>query len=329
MFTQGQAIEFIQKVFGTTKLTNNGLNANVICPICDENKEVATKRKLAIRTDNFITHCWVCGYKSRSIYSLIKRYHPDFLAEYDSVFGIRDNKGGRCIVVYDESDLLPKEEALKLPQGFTLLATSFHDEDTEWFLRYAKTYLLDRGLTYQDFWFFKFGITTDDPAYKGRVIIPSFDAEGNLNYFTSRAISRRLKPKYFNPKLDRETIIFNEIHIDWSSELTLVEGPFDLVKCNENATCVLGSELTLKYKLFQRIIENNTPVLLAFDDDAVRKTLRTAKLLTEYGITVRLYSLPDNTHDVGEMTKEEFISLIPNAKLFSMEDSLRHRIASI
>lgn len=329
MFTQGQAIEFIQKVFGDTKLTNGGLNANVVCPICSTHKENNTKQKLAIRTDNFVTHCWVCGFKSRSIYSLVRKYRPDFLAEYETVFASADQFKSRCIVIYDESELLPKEESLKLPAGFQLLATCFHDDDSEWFARDAKNYLLGRGLSYRDFWFFKFGITTEDPEYKGRVIVPSFDSEGNLNYFTSRSISKKIKPKYFNPKFDRETIIFNEIHIDWSSELTLVEGPFDLVKCNENATCVLGSELTKSYKLFQKIIEHSTPILLAFDDDAFRKTLRTAKLLTEYGVNVRLYGLPTNRHDVGEMSRDEFISLIPNAKLFTMEDSIRYKIASI
>lgn len=329
MYTQGQVIEFIQKVFGDVKLTNNGLNANVVCPFCAQNKENYTKQKLAIRTDNFVTHCWVCGYKSRTIYSLVKKHFPQHLTEFESVFGASDTYRGRCIVIYDEDPTTEQDNSVKLPVGFELLAPHFHDPDSEWFVRDAKNYLLDRGLTYRDFWYFKFGITTDDPAYKSRVIIPSFDGEGNLNYFTSRAINKKIKPKYFNPKFDRETIIFNELNIDWSSELTLVEGPFDLVKCNENATCVLGSELTERYKLFQKIIENATPVLLAFDDDAQKKMLKTAKLLTAYGVDVRLYSLPPNRHDVGEMTKDEFISLIPNAKLFTMEDSIRYRISAI
>ena len=31
---------------------------------------------------------------------------------------------------------------------------------------------------------------------------------------------------------------------DWKKELTLVEGPFDLFKCDTNATCLLGSHFT-------------------------------------------------------------------------------------
>lgn len=55
MHTQGQVIDFLERCFGSAKLTNAGLNANVCCPICGD----ADKKKLAIRTDNFLTKCWV------------------------------------------------------------------------------------------------------------------------------------------------------------------------------------------------------------------------------------------------------------------------------
>lgn len=336
MHTQGQAIEFIRKVFGDPYLTNAGLNANVVCPVCIEKNGDTNKKKLAIRTDNWLSHCWVCGYKSRDIYQLVKRYKAIHLPEYQSGFGgspslTAINKG--CVIVYDESIFdkpVGNEKILSLPVGFQLLAEHFYDEDCEWFIRNARNYLVNRGLTYRDFWYFKFGVTDEDVAHKSRVIFPSFDAEGNLNYHTSRSLdSKRIKPKYLNPGINRTQLIFNELNIDWTKELTLVEGPFDLVKCNYNATCVLGSELGKDHLLFQKIVSNSTPVLLAFDDDAMHKTLRVARRLTSYGITVRLYQLPEERHDVGEMNRDEFISLIPNAKLFTMEESIRFEIASI
>ena len=55
MHTQGQAITFLERCFGPAKLTNAGLNANVCCPICGD----TDKKKLAIRTDNWLTKCWV------------------------------------------------------------------------------------------------------------------------------------------------------------------------------------------------------------------------------------------------------------------------------
>ena len=43
--------------------------------------------------------------------------------------------------------------------------------------------------------------------------MPSFDEEGNLNYFTARAINPKIKPKYVNPPVKREEIIFNEMSV--------------------------------------------------------------------------------------------------------------------
>ena len=57
MHTQGNVIDFIERCFGPAKLTNAGLNANVCCPICGD----TDKKKLAIRTDCWLTKCWKCG----------------------------------------------------------------------------------------------------------------------------------------------------------------------------------------------------------------------------------------------------------------------------
>jgi hypothetical protein len=61
MHTQGQAIDFIEKCFGKSVLSNGGMNASVVCPKCAEKQDNLQKRKLVIRTDDFLTHCWVVG----------------------------------------------------------------------------------------------------------------------------------------------------------------------------------------------------------------------------------------------------------------------------
>ena len=68
-------------------------------------------------------------------------------------------------------------------------------------------------------------------------------------------------------------IIFNELNIDWSKELTIVEGPLDLIKTNDNATCLLGSSLTEDMLLFQKIVANKTNIKLALDSDIFSKSL--------------------------------------------------------
>ncbi|MBK23592.1 MAG: hypothetical protein CME70_06255 [Halobacteriovorax sp.] len=151
--------------------------------------------------------------------------------------------------------------------------------------------------------------------------MPSFNADGDLNYFVARTIDDDSKMKYLNAKVPKKDVIFNEINIDWSSELTLVEGPFDLTKCNDNATCLLGSHFSEDYKLFQQIIKNSTPVLMALDPDVKLKTQEYARKLSSYGIRIRMLDLGQFS-DVGEMSKLDFACALQKAKEWQPDDRL-------
>jgi hypothetical protein len=157
-----------------------------------------------------------------------------------------------------------------------------------------------------------------------------------LNYWTARTWINSdngsfAGRKYKNPDSNRKNIIFNENNIDWSKELTLVEGPFDLIKCDDNATAVLGSELDANWILFQKILSNKTPVMLAFDNEpkAQKKQFRLAMTLLEFDIPVKIFENPYKDKDIGDMTKNEFIDIKGRAKTFSEEYLLRRKIAAI
>lgn len=323
--TIGQLFSFFDQLFGGAKISGSGSNCNinVICPICHV-KTGSTKSKLAIKADNFWTKCWVCGYKRLSIYYLIRQYHPEQLRIFVENFcnGIIPNN-------FDDEEIFKENSRIELPSGFTFLAEQF-DNPKNIIAVETKKYLLSRGATIRDFWYFKYGVTLLDKDFKWKVIIPSFDSNGDLNYYTSRTIQKFFKGyKYRDAITSKENIIFNELNINWSKELTIVEGPFDLLKCNDNATCLLGSSLEKNYKLFQEIIKHETPVLLALDNDAKKKQFKIAKMLVEYDIPVRLYSVPKHFNDVGEMKKNEFQKGIESAKPFSLENELEYRLSLI
>ena len=115
----------------------------------------------------------------------------------------------------------------------------------------------------------------------------------------------------------------NDININWSKPLTLVEGPFDLTKCNENATCLLGSTLRADSALFQKIVEHKTPILLALDKDAKVKMHKIAKLLCQYDIDVWYLEFNDN-RDPGDLTKKEFEELMTYKKHWSTYYALKN-----
>lgn len=184
-----------------------------------------------------------------------------------------------------------------MPDGFELigelLVRGVRDPDHVACLKY----LADRGITENVAWAFRLGVASD-AASRRRVIVPSFDGDGKLNYFTARSAGDTW-PKYLNPEADRRSVVFNEIDIDWTRELTIVEGPFDLLSCyGMNATCALGSWLDERYALFKKIVLNKTPIVLAFDPDAVGKQNKVADLLLSYGIPVRGVSWSGQPTDV-------------------------------
>lgn len=321
MFSRGEATRFIEKVFGSSVASNGGANVSVKCPICASHKETGDKKKLVIKTDNFFLHCWVCQYRSKNLVGLLKRYHPSFLNEYLDTFADLDFLSSD----YDHGTNSPAgfETITELPPGFVFLAPyakKFYQKEYIESVPVFKalSYLRSRGITERDFWFYRLGIAPKNDTYKDRIIFPSYDKTGKPNFFTTRTWIKGVKPKYKNPKVAASSIIFNEINIDWKRPLVLVEGPFDLLKCNDNSTCLLGSQLTTEYKLFQKIVEHNTPIILALDNDARKKTLNIAKLLYGYDIDVKIYKVPDQYGDVGEMTRLDFVNGLPEAMPFDM-----------
>ena len=328
--TQSQKISFLEKVFGEGRFSNGGLNMSVQCPVCKKNKKTSyTKKKLVIRTDNFICHCWVCGFKARSPMLLIKNFFPNYYKEYVGNFA---NLNSSLVNEEDERETRGEEGegqtgSIFLPVGFRLLALETNKENMSWFEKSARRYLKNtRGTSDDDLWYWKFGISEEEEDLDKRVILPSFDSEGNVNYWTARTIDNRQKPKYLNPNIPRENVIFNEININWSKPLTLTEGPFDLFKCNKNATCLLGSELTEKYKLFQKIVENQTPIVLALDADAKRKSFDIVKKIMEYGNEIKYIDVPVKYGDVGAMTKSIFGNLLTNAVKITNDNFLSMKI---
>ena len=233
------SINLYESVFGKGHLSSNGINFDVRCPICAPSDP--SKKKLSIRTDTSANHCWVCGWKARTIIPLIKKYGVQkHLEIYSELFGTNYRTNN-----FVTGETLEKK--LDLPKDYKLLTLS-SDADPD--VKAAWKYVFSRGLLEKDAWYYKIGIS-NEARWKRRIIMPSFDALGNLNFFVARAIDNNRKPKYDSPDIDKNPIIFNEINLDWSKRLVLVEGAFDLTKCPENSTALLGSDLDEKHEVFK------------------------------------------------------------------------------
>ena len=312
MKSNTEKIAFVESCFGSTKVARDGANVAVKCPACGEKKG-----KFSINIENWACHCWICGVKSKNLFFILKKHCDKILAQrFVKNFGSPESKKR-----IESSEL---EDEISLPDGFIHLA-SYRGRDPD--VRAAIEYCKSRNITRRDMWYYGIG-TGAGFKFRRRVVVPSFDSSGNLNYFVSRSIDKDRVPKYLNASNKKTQIIFNEMNVDWSQEVSLVEGVFDLMKAGENATCLLGSKLSRNSVLFTNIVKNETPVLLALDKDMKSESHKIARSLSAFGCQVRMFH-NSTDKDVGEMSKQEFKSFSAMSRVWSPEDTLRFKITSL
>ena len=102
--------------------------------------------------------------------------------------------------------------------------------------------------------------------YRGRIIFPSYDIDGEINYYIGRSYDPYSKLKYKNPEVSKMEIIFNEGKINWDSNIYLVEGVFDHITI-PNSIPMLGK--VLNDILFNQLITKaEAKVIILLDADA-------------------------------------------------------------
>lgn len=230
------------------------------CPACAEDKGLSHgdgKHKLAVNYKKNKFQCWVCRFDNNmhgSVPNLIKRYgNKRILKEYE-------------IVRPSDNDIssIPKyiRPDIELPKGFKKIAKANYQD-----YKYgdAYRYLRNRGIDDKLIEEYNIGYTTIG-KYQNRIIIPSYDDLGDLNYFITRAWLKSNKPKYLNPDIPKQEFIFNEKTINWDGTIYLVEGVFDHIVV-PNSIPLLGK---IMYPKLKSALFNNakSDIVILLDDDA-------------------------------------------------------------
>lgn len=233
------------------------------CPNCSAMKGVEHDHKgnLEVNYELGVYKCWACGETDDTkgfLYKLFKEYATkETLLKFIKlglVFGDSEYYQNVRELVPKEKVVLPKEYIpLAGKQGLKTYSSPF-------------SYLYSRGITDDDIEKYKLGYAFEG-LYQYRIIIPSYDKDGELNYFITRAISPKVKRfKYLNAEEDKTNIIFNEHLIDWTKPVILVEGAFDHIPVG-NSIPLLGKKMY--DKLFKLIYENAQHyVIIILDPDA-------------------------------------------------------------
>ena len=146
----------------------------------------------------------------------------------------------------------------------------------------------------------------EEGRYAKMIIIPSYDNQGNLNYFTGRSFEKDPYVKYRNPEVSRD-IIPNEHLINFNLPLVICEGMFDAIAIKRNAIPLLGKNI--QSTLMKKIVTSTVKKLyIALDKDAQKQSLDFCKKFIDEGKEVYLVELKDK--DPSEMGFKQFTNLI-------------------
>jgi len=266
------------------------------------------KPKLQVNMASQKWHCWVSNQGGHSLYSLFKKINADsryFSELKDIVFTPtqKDEKESKVIV--------------SLPREYQSLSS----KSKSLFYKHAIKFLKQRGINETDIKKHKMGFC-DDGIYGNRVIIPSYDENGILNYFVGRSFMND-KMKYKNPNVSRDIVPF-EWFIAWSYPIVLCEGVFDAISIRTNAIPMLSKKpsKSLLTKIFQEQVKT---IYIALDDDAKKDAYYLSEFFKDFGIDSKVVNLPKNK-DPNDLGFEQMTVLIGDTISSSFSDMIRARL---
>ena len=226
------------------------------CPVCAAEKGLDKgdgKGNLEINYSKHVYKCWSCGETLGTQGPLGKLFDKHATKSQKKVYNL--------IKPEELKQQEAKKPKLRLPEGYT----TFEDSNARFIPHIeAYRYLQSRGINDELIKKYKIGYTvTGDFAY--RIIVPSFNKEGTLNYFVARSwVKGRIK--YKNPTVPKDEIIFNEGLIDWDKDIHICEGAFDGFFL-DNSIVMLGKKMS--ELLFSTIYDKaNRNIIICLDEDA-------------------------------------------------------------
>jgi DNA primase len=281
------------------------------CPFCNHHKQ-----KLQVNTETQKWHCWTCNSGGKKLTSLLKRLDVD----RKTISIIRE--------IYGDSHYNPQNEDegtkvyIQLPKEFISLNEEPKGFNPEY--KHAIHYLNERGITQNEIIKYNIGYCKDG-LYSRRVIVPSYNYDGQLNYFVSRSYYPEEKMKYKNPPISKNVICL-ESQINWNEPIILCEGVFDAITIKRNAIPLLGkfpSKLLVE-KIFMSGVSD---IIISLDNDAINEALKAAEYFRKQGINVKMMYMKDK--DASEIGYDKFYEELMKTKEFSSDELLLNKINSL
>lgn len=256
-----KVVEILEDVFGDYK-SHNDYRGQISfdCPVCSHDikglDQGDGKGNLEVNYKMGVFKCWSCAESHEtygSLYKLIKKY--------GSLKDLKD-----YVLYKPDGWEKTKREYVRvtLPKEFVPFKSASQGLKMTHHYKYAHSYLKRRNISDEIINKYNIGFCYSGP-YEHRIIIPSYNRNGQLNYFTGRSYLSNPRIKYKNPEADKEMLIWNEHLVRWHENIYLVEGVFDSFFL-PNSIPILGKYVS-DY-LFDRLYDNALKITIVLDGDA-------------------------------------------------------------
>ncbi len=296
-------LQLLESVLGKGKPTS-GDNIAFFSPFISHYKPKLEINVKTTTSGENTWHCWISDKKGRSISSLFKQLNLP-KEKFEQLEKIIENSKYRF-----QPDTKEKQETIQLPTEYIPLWKNKKTPD----YRNAIHYLSNRGVTVFDILKYRIGYC-EAGEYSGKIIIPSYDCDGQLNYFVSRAFYKADSQKHKNPKISKDIIGF-DITINWSQPIILCEGAFDAIAIKRNAIPLFGK--IIQPALQKKIIEQRVrDIYICLDADALKKAVQIAEKFMAEGLNVHFVELQDD--DASELGFERINEIIHDTDVLTFE----------
>jgi len=267
------------------------------------------KQKLQINIKNQNWHCWVSNTGGRTLFQLLKKVN----ASHQHFDELKELVGDSPR--YTKTTNV-KNEVVQLPTEFKPLWNG-GDSIVK---RHALSYLYKRNIDDSDILKYNIGYC-DNGLYSNRIIIPSYDSDGTLNFFVGRDFYSS-KMKYRNSPTSKDIIGF-DLFINWDEPIILCEGVFDAMAFKRNAIPLFGK--TVMKTLQKKIIESRVKTIyLALDNDAVVDATKISEHFINNGIKVKMMRFEEK--DPSETGFKSLLYLISRTKQTRFSDLMRLKL---
>ena len=268
------------------------------------------KPKLQVNIQTGKWHCWVSNQGGHNHFQLLKALGADrslFKEMSDAVgstyYTTEKNKDDKQIILN-----LPKEAKPLWNGGDSLQKL------------HALKFVMERGLDMSDIIRYNLHYCLSG-IFQNRILIPSYDSNGQLNYFVGRDFYKSTM-KYKNPPVPKDVIGF-DLYVNWDEPIILCEGVFDAMAIKNNSIPLFGK--TILPKLSDKIIKKRVShVTICLDDDAFKDSIEMASKFMDNGISVNFVKLQGK--DPSDLGYKNMITHLNTSTEVNFKELMRMKI---